>query len=194
MHYWFREVLAMKIIQPLSLSSYFSVVVCLRWLYHHVLSVSYISRKNWVCVFYCCAALWCAHILKYIMARWWYSCLHIKLPSYHHYADLSEGIELLKCLSGNSVSSVCLRFSPFSLLSFMQYMGLCLLSSPIPLVIVRIRILYLIIIIKSDLWSICHCLGLGHETMVCAVWIFTFLQDYGISSPLAIKTPPFKKG
>ena len=75
MHFWFQEVLAMKIIQPLSLSSYFSVVVCLRWLYHHVLSVSYMSPKNWVCVFYCCAALWCAHILKYIMARCWYSCV-----------------------------------------------------------------------------------------------------------------------
>ena len=59
------------------------------------------------------------------------------------------------------LSRVCvLRFSQFSQLSFMQYMGLCLLSSPIPLVIVRICILYLIIIIiKSDLWSICHCLG-----------------------------------
>ena len=68
-----------------------------------------------------------------------------------------------------TVSSVCLRFSQFSPLSFMQYMGLCLLSSPIPLIIVRIHILYLIIIIKSDLWSIFHCLGLGHETMVCAV-------------------------
>ena len=67
-----------------------------------------------------------------------------------------------------TVSSVCLRFSQFSQLSFMQYMGLCLLSSPIPLIIVRICILYLIIIIKSDLWSIFHCLGLGHETMVCA--------------------------
>ena len=27
-------------------------------------------------------------------------CLHFKLPQYHHYADLSEGIELLKSLSG----------------------------------------------------------------------------------------------
>ena len=25
------------------------------------------------------------------------------------------------------------------------------------------------IIIKSKVWPICHCLGLGHETMVCAV-------------------------
>ena len=27
-------------------------------------------------------------------------CLRIKLPHYHHYADKSEGIEFLKCLSG----------------------------------------------------------------------------------------------
>ena len=30
-------------------------------------------------------------------------------------------------------------------------------------------LLYLIIIIKSEVWTITHCLGLGHETMVCAV-------------------------
>ena len=37
---------------------------------------------------------------------WWhygllvvYDYLHITLPHYHHYAELSEGIELLKCLS-----------------------------------------------------------------------------------------------
>ena len=60
-------------------------------------------------------------------------------------------------------------------------MGLCLLSLPISLVILRIRILYLIII-KSESWPICHCLGLDHETMVCAVCIFIFLQDYGMES------------
>ena len=34
---------------------------------------------------------------------------------------------------------------------------------------IYIYILYLIIIIKSELWTITHCLGLGHERMVCAV-------------------------
>ena len=71
----------------------------------------------------------------------------------------------------------------------MQYMGLCLLRSSISLIIVRICILFLIIIMKSELWPICHCLGLGHETMVCVVCIFIFLLDYGISSPLAIDRP-----
>ena len=33
----------------------------------------------------------------------------------------------------------------------------------------------LIIIIKSEVWNITHCLGSGHETMVCAVCLFVFL-------------------
>ena len=32
-------------------------------------------------------------------------CLHITLPHYHHHADLSEGFELLKCLS----NTICLE-------------------------------------------------------------------------------------
>ena len=39
----------------------------------------------------------------------------------------------------------------------------------------RIYILCLIIIIKSEVWTITHCLGLGHETMVCAVCLSMFL-------------------
>ena len=37
------------------------------------------------------------------------------------------------------------------------------------------NILFLIIIIKSEVWTITHCLGLGHETMVCAVCLPVFL-------------------
>ena len=33
---------------PFLLLSYFSVVVCLTWLFHHTLAVSYISRESWV--------------------------------------------------------------------------------------------------------------------------------------------------
>ena len=36
-------------------------------------------------------------------------------------------------------------------------------------------VLCLIIIIKSEVWTITHCLGLGHETMVCAVCLSVFL-------------------
>ena len=38
-----------------------------------------------------------------------------------------------------------------------------------------IYILCLIINIKSEVWTITHCLGLGHETMVCAVCLSIFL-------------------
>ena len=41
----------------------------------------------------------------------------------------------------------------------------------------NIYILCLIIIIKSEVWTITRCLGLGHETMVCAVCLSIFLQD-----------------
>ena len=36
-------------------------------------------------------------------------------------------------------------------------------------------LLCLIIIIKSEVWTIIHRLGLGHQTMVCAVCFFIFL-------------------
>ena len=39
-------------------------------------------------------------------------------------------------------------------------------------------VLYLIIIIKPEVWIINHCLGLGHETMVCAVCLTMFLRTY----------------
>ena len=44
--------------------------------------------------------------------------------------------------------------------------------------LVMIEIIYmlcLIIIIKSEVLTITHCLGLGHETMVCIVCLFVFL-------------------
>ena len=34
---------------------------------------------------------------------------------------------------------------------------------------------HIIIIIKSEVWTITHCLGLGRETMVCAVCLTIFL-------------------
>ena len=63
-----------------------------------------------------------------------------------------------------------LRLVQFSQLSFMQYMGMCVFNLTITLMtIVGIRVLNLIIITKSE---VCRCLGLGHETMVCAVCVF----------------------
>ena len=77
------------------------------------------------------------------------------------------------------LSSVWVRLSIFSALSIIQYVGLCVFSLPISLVMIeRIYILCLIIIIKSEVWTITHCLGLGHETMVSAVCLSIFLWKY----------------
>ena len=75
-----------------------------------------------------------------------------------------------------NLSSVWVRLSIFSQLSIIQYVGLYVFSLPIPFVMIaRIYILCLIIIIKSEVWTITHCLGLGHETMVCPVCLSIFL-------------------
>ena len=66
-------------------------------------------------------------------------CLQITPSHYHHYADLSKGIEPIKCLVRYMLPSVCLRLPQFSQLSFVQYMGLCVFSLPnSPAMIVRI--------------------------------------------------------
>ena len=81
-----------------------------------------------------------------------YGYLHITLPHYCHYADLSKGIELLKCLS----DTVCLECvsemgSVLSIICHTLYGAVCIvLSLPIPrIMIVRIPVLDLIII-KSE--------------------------------------------
>ena len=73
------------------------------------------------------------------------------------------------------LSSVWVRLSIFSPLSIIQYVGLYVFSLLISLVMIeKIYILCLIIIIKSEVWAITHCLGLGHETMVSAVCLSIF--------------------
>ena len=68
------------------------------------------------------------------------------------------------------------------LISIIQYVGLCVFSLPISLVMIeRAYMLCLIIIINLEVWTITHFLGLGHETMVCAVCLSICLwltQDF----------------
>ena len=40
----------------------------------------------------------------------------------------------------------------------------------------RIYVLFRIIIIKSEVRTITHCLGLGHETVVCAVSLYVLMN------------------
>ena len=76
------------------------------------------------------------------------------------------------------LSSVWVRLSIFSPLSIIQYVGLYVFSLPISLVMIEIiYILCFIIIHKSEVWTITHCLGLGHETMVSAACLSIFLPN-----------------
>ena len=43
------------------------------------------------------------------------------------------------------------------------------------LMILRIRVLYFTTIIKPEVWPICHCLGLGHKTMLYSVCLCIYL-------------------
>ena len=80
-------------------------------------------------------SIWRVQMIGYIMTCW--SCLFVFtlhslsliISIFHCYhVDLSQGIELLKCLSGNIYCSVFLRLSQLSQLSIIQLMGLCVFS------------------------------------------------------------------
>ena len=67
----------------------------------------------------------------------------------------------------------------FSVIHYTIYGAVCFQFTHSLAMIERIYILCLIIIIKSEVWTVTHCLGLGHETMVCAVCfsIFLWIRD-----------------
>ena len=62
-------------------------------------------------------------------------CLYITLSHYHHCANLSDDIELIKCHS--DIFCVGIRLSIFSQLCIIQYMGLCIFRLPISLVMFK---------------------------------------------------------
>ena len=99
-------------------------------------------------------------------------CLYFTplLPQYC--ANLSEDIEFIKIACQiYFVESVSKIKHILSVIHYTICEG-CFFSCPISLVMIeKIYILCLIIIIKSEVWTITHFLVLGHEAMVCAVCI-----------------------
>ena len=86
--------------QPFPLS-YFSVAVCLRCLLHHILSlIAYTFRENRDFVFIIVVQfMMSANIRIRFGLQIVFVCLYITPSHYHHYANLSADIELIKCLS-----------------------------------------------------------------------------------------------
>ena len=115
-------------------------------------------------------------VRKYSITLWHYG--YIRLFA-HYTTSLST---LCRCIWMYWTSKMLviyilserLRLSQFSQISFMH--GLCVFSLSTSLTtIVIIYVFCLIIIIKSEVWPICHSLRLGHETMICVACLFIFL-------------------
>ena len=156
----------------------FSVVVCLGCLLHYTLSrIVYTFRENREFVFISIVQLMMnANSRIRFGFQIVFVCLYITPSHYHHCANFIWRHWTYKMPVRYNLSSVWVRLSIFCQLSIIQYVGLCVFSLPIPFVMIeRIYILCLTIIIKSEVWTITHCLGLGHETMVYAVCLSIFL-------------------
>ena len=109
-------------------------------------------------------------------------CLYSTPSHYHHCANLSEDIELIKCLS-DIFCRVCKIKHIFSVNHYTTCGAVCFKFTNFPCDDwENIYIFCLIIIIKSEVWTITHCLGLSHETMMCAVCLSIFLQERNIEA------------
>ena len=155
--------------------SYFSVVVCLRCLLHHILlHIAYTFRENWEFLFIIFVQLMSANNRIRFVLKIVFVCFYIT-PSYHHHcANLSENIEFIRCLS-DIFCRVCKIKHIRSVIHHTIRGAVCFQLIHALVMIERIYLFCLIIIIKSEVWTITHCLWSGHETMVCAVCLFVFL-------------------
>ena len=119
-------------VSTLPIAIIFSVVVCLRCVLHHTLSlISYTLRENRDFVFII--------IVQFMMSansqirfglQIVFVCLYITPSNYCHCENLSEDIELIECLSDIFPECVNKNKHIFSQLPIIQYMGLCVLSLP----------------------------------------------------------------
>ena len=113
---------------------------------------------------------------KYSDTFWFADCTRLFVQYTISLPPLCKHTEGIEMPVRYILSSVWVRLSVLSPLSIIQYVGLYAFSLPVSLVMIeRIHILCLIIIIKSEVWTITHCLGLGHKTMVSAICLFIFV-------------------
>ena len=165
---------------------FFSVVVSLRFLLKYIMSlIIYTFRENRDFVYITVAQFMMSENSPISFAlQIVFVCSYITPSHYHHCANLSEDIKLIKCLS-----DIFCRVCKFKHIP-------SVFSLPISHVMIeRIYIICLNIIIKSEQSIIIHCLGLGHETMVCAEclscslpharWLSVWISTLSISSWLS---------
>ena len=140
-----------------------------------MLSVSCISLEIWVfCLLLLHSLMICANYRIHYDPMVIFVCLHTTIHYYHHYADLSTFIELLKYLPGAFCLECVSKIKPVISVTFHAIYGpVCIQLTRFRMMIVRIHTLS--VIIKSEVWPISHCLGLGHKIMVSAVCLIILL-------------------
>ena len=134
----------------------FSVVLCLRCLLHHILSlIAHMFRENRDFAFII--------IVQFMMSsnsrmrfglQIVFGCLYINIISLSSLCKLIWRHWAYKMPVRYILSSLWVILSIFSQSSIMQYMGLCVFSLRISLVMIEEYILCRIIIIKSEVWTI----------------------------------------
>ena len=163
------------------------MVVCLRCLLHHILSlIAYTFQENRDFVF--------ITIVQFMMSS---NIIHLFVHNTISLSSLCKLIwrhELIKCLS-DIFCWVCEWDLAYSLSYPLYSIWGCVFSvCQSPSWWLRWYILCLIIIIKSEIWTITHCLGLGHETMVCAVCLYYCIisEIANIIAVICLSSPALK--
>ena len=131
-------------------------------------------QESWVlCLLLLCSLMVCANNLVHYDPTVASVFKHIKLH-YHHYADLSEGIELLKCLPGTFCLECVSRIKSDVSAVFHAIYGAVRIQLPC---FSYDDFEHTCTFIKSEVWPIYH--SLCHETMVCVhVFCICFVTRY----------------
>ena len=155
------------------------MVVCLRCLLHHILLlIAYTFRENRDSVF--------ITIVQFMMSS------NIIRLFIHNTISFSSLYKLIwrhwnyKMHVRYILPSVWVRLSILSQLSIIQYMGLCVFSLPISPVM--IEMVYTLSYYHHQIGNMnfTRCFGLGHETMVCAVCLYSHCIISEIANIIAV--------
>ena len=131
---------------PFPLFSYFSVVVCLKCLLHHILSLI-VYRSVFI------------SIVQFMMIansgiRFGFQivcvCLYITPSHYHNCANFIWRHWTYTMPVRYNLSRVWVRLSIFSQLSIIQYVGLCVFSLPISFVMIQRIYIYFVLLSSSN--------------------------------------------
>ena len=158
-------------------TTYFSMVVCLRCLLHYILSlIAYTFRKNRDFAFITIVQFMMSSNIIRLFVHNTISLSSLCKLIWRHWMPVCQ-IYFVECVS--EIKHI------LSVFHYTIYGAVCFQFANLPCDDWD-DILCLIIIIKSEVWTITHCLGLGHETMVCAVCLYFYCIISEIANIVAV--------